>query len=122
MTDLRIDPTTRDYLLTDGHLEVENDLATQIYLCLETHRGTRIGDADFGSRLHELAAAGSPARAAARAPAMVREALQPLLDEGSLETVTTQAQGLSDGVLLTITVCGPGEDTMAFELFQEVGP
>ncbi len=119
MRNLRLDPETRDYVLTAGRFEVDEDLSTPVFLCLETRRGTRIGDANFGSLLHTLRK--DPIRSAARAPAMVREALQPLFDDGSITGVVTKAEAQSDGIVLNITITGPSE-TAVFRVFREVGP
>jgi len=93
-----------------------------VYLCLETRRGTRIGDLEFGSRLHELQSERSPEAAAARAPALVEEALRPLVDEGIVAEISTVAEARADGVALYITLQGPGFPPATFEVWQEVGP
>lgn len=120
MTDLYIDPLTRDYVLEDGRFQVDEELSTAVYLCLETQRGTRIGDPDFGSRLHELRK--NPQRSAEQAPALVKEALQPLFDEGLVTDVTTSAEVIDEGIVLYITVTGPGAKPATFQVFKEVGP
>lgn len=120
MSDLYIDPITRDYVLEDGRFQVDDDLTTQVYLCLETQRGTRIGDKDFGSRLHELTK--NPQRSAEQAPALVKEALQPLFDEGLITDVVTVATAIEEGIVIDTTVTGPGGKPATFQSFREVGP
>lgn len=120
MTDFYIDPQTGDHVLADGLIEMDEEITTQIYLCLMTERGTRLGDAEFGSRLHELAQEKSPAAAALRVDGVVLEALQPLFDEGALDSVTTSSEVMADGLAISITVEGPGLPPTTFRVTQEL--
>lgn len=122
MTNLRIDPDVRDFVLTSGRLDLDAAVTTPLFLCLETQRGTRIGDAEFGSRLHDLEREVNPGRAALRAPAMVEEALQPLVDEGVISEVSTTTEQIEGGIAMYVTVRGPGMPEQTFRIFQKVGP
>jgi len=117
-----IDTETGDYVLTDGHFERDASPATAIYLRLFTRRGEYLADPTFGSRLHELARYKRADRAARDLPAMVQEALAPLVREGRLSSVDVVAEVLGpDGVAGAIEAYDSGRRPYTFQLFQEVG-
>lgn len=74
-----------DYRLTaDGDLLRDPDVHTKCLIRLMTRRGEWFADPDLGSRLHTLQITKN---AEAAAVGMVREALQPLLDNGQIATI-----------------------------------
>lgn len=118
----RLDPATGDYILEDGAIQTEEDtLGTQVYFCLFTRRGAWPFDENFGSRLHELRARKSPTRAVADLPAMVKEALQPLVTDGRIGRIEVVAEAGVASVTARITLWDTGERPYSFELFQAVG-
>ena len=117
----RVDPVTRDYVVSDGLLEGDDGLQTPVLLCLFTERGGWLDDPDFGSRLHDLRRMKVPAAAAVLCPDMVHEALQPLVDDGRIASVTVETEVQRQGLIGHVTVLDGLQRPYVFELFQEVG-
>lgn len=126
---VRIDPATQDLAFTNGRFEHEDDLLTPLFIRLNSWRGSYIDDPEFGSRLYELLSEKSPATAAKKAPDMVREALQPMLDDGRLSKLEVTAEteirtsgGLTRrGVGIHVVAYEGDERPYRFTVWQEVG-
>ena len=124
-----IDPSTGDYVKTSGSFERSDALTTPIWLRLFSRRGSYIDDDQYGSRLHELYRTKSPETAAKLAPDMVREALQPLVDDGLIATLEVTAEpeiSAEDGttrrgVGIEAAIHDSGDRPYRFHVWQEVG-
>ncbi len=137
-----IDPATGDYVMEVlpyarggvpegefGVFERTDSLATPVFLRLFSQRGSFVDDREFGSRLHELYRMKSPSSAAKLVPDMVREALQPLIDDGLVVRVDTTAEPeitTEDGVTrrgvgFEVVVYDSGDRPYRFRAWQEVG-
>lgn len=83
----------------DGLLKRDDTVISRCLVRLLTRRGEWFGDPELGSRLHELKILKNPK---AQVEAVVLEALQPLIEDGSLSeiTVTDVDVNNSDGFLL----------------------
>jgi len=81
-----IDPLTRDYVLVSatGDWETTRSARTSVYHAILAHRGKWAADSNFGSRLYELARAKNTFRMRAVIADMITEALQPLINDGSV--------------------------------------
>ena len=88
MTGWLIDPQASgqvDYTLTAGLLDRDDTVSTRCLIRLLTRRGEWLGDPQIGSRLHQI---GIIKESRSRVEAAVFEALQPLIDDGSISDVT----------------------------------
>jgi len=78
----------RDYQITDaGGLRRESEITTRCRLRLLTRRGEWFGDPLLGSRLHTIKILKNAKR---DAEDYIREALQPLVDEGAILAITVR--------------------------------
>lgn len=117
-----VNPTTGDYVITDGHLQRAPDSVEQeVYMRLTIRRGTYLDDVTLGSRLWELAQSKSPTTAAQRVPAIVREALQPMLDRGAVHNLTVQVTPADRALDIVIRLTDSGDAPYRWQLFQRVG-
>lgn len=96
MTRLRkIDAQTGDYTIQDGEFVESTGIESQVVIRLRTPRGSFIPNPDFGNRLYTLRKAGTDLQR--RVPAFVAEALQDLVDRGSIRNVVTDEVSVSGG-------------------------
>lgn len=93
--DAFISPDTRDY---DG--SQVTGLQNAVYLRLTTPRGSLWHDPTLGSRLHLLAREKDVARVRRLGEEYVREALQPLLDDGRALALEVSGIRLERGVIV----------------------
>ncbi len=118
-----VDPSTGDYALDqDGRLQrVPDSVEQEVYFRLTIHRGTYLDDVTLGSRLWELAARKSARTAAQEVPAIVREALQPMLDRGAIRNLTVEATPADRQLSIVIRLTDSGDAPYRWQLFQRVG-
>lgn len=122
MTDARIDPTTRDYIVTNGAPERDpfGGLANEVYLRLETPLGTYWADPLLGSRLAELKREKDKARVAVLAEQYAESALQPILDGNRASSIVGSTERVKDDtasgrLLLLIEVVDPSGARRTFK-------
>lgn len=138
-----VDPATGDYVMevlpdsrggvpdgdNYGSFERTDSLETPVYLRLFSKRGFYIGDDEFGSRLHELYQRKSPTTAAKEAPDMVQEALQPLVDDGLIASLSVTAEpeivtedgSRRSGVAIYVDITDSNDRPYRYRVWQEVG-
>ncbi len=99
----KIDPATRDIVIADGQVVLDDSPATAILLAIDIPRGTWYGDPEQGSRLGELVT-GHPARdPEALAAEYTREALEPLVAQGRITDLQVHAGRGSYAVAVTVS-------------------
>ena len=106
-----------DYELSeDGRLMRDETPATRGRIRLRTRRGEWFGDADLGSRLHQIKLM---KRAEKLTEDYVREALQPMLDDGTYRTLTfgaTLTDPVNGSIARVVEAEMPGENTTTLAL------
>jgi phage gp46-like protein len=102
------------YVTAKGELVRERGIATRCYFRLKCRRGQYIYDPDLGSRIHTLR---SLAEGRRKAATYIREALQPLLDEGALTAIDIgelQQDSLTGLLVIPIELTAPPEGIVPF--------
>lgn len=121
----RIDPVTRDYVADDaGSYETTTTAETALYLQISVHRGKWWGDAEAGSRLHELAQAKLFANSTQqKIRDIVTEAVRPLLELGYVRDLQfrQERQGTRIVTAATATDAQSGERLTLAEILPFTG-
>jgi phage gp46-like protein len=118
-----LNPTTADYDLQGGNLTKDpaGGLANAIYLRLVTPLGSWWADKTFGSRLHEIEREKDLPRVGIQVQQFVEMALQPLLADGRVRSVTTSVQQAHDGrALLSVEAIAATGEKVVFNQFMKV--
>lgn len=99
-----IDPLTGDHVVESGGPREDDTSASAVVLRLRTKRGTMAVLPAFGSRLHKITKASTPAERLAEAYA--REALGDLVRAGTIRDVRVKAStvAISGGAALTLEI------------------
>ncbi len=91
--DREIDPFTRDYVSDGkGGTKTTRSAMTKLHHQFRTPKGSWFGDADAGSRFHELEQARSSVRTPRIVEDMTREACAPLVEEGAVTSPTVNVE------------------------------
>lgn len=124
--DAYIDPTTGDYqraINAGGELtrDPAAGLVNAAYLRLMTPLGSWWGNAQLGSRLHELERAKDLARVATVAKQYAEQALQPLLDDGRAASISVEVERQPGRLALSIRLVDAAGDAHQFTTHVKVG-
>lgn len=74
-------------ILANGQLRHDATIASRCLRRLKTRRGQWVGDANFGSRFHEIEITKGADKLV---DVYAKEALQPLVDDGLIDSITTE--------------------------------
>ncbi len=117
MSDAWINPVTGDYELTLGApaRDAAAGLANAVYLRLMTPLGSYWGDAELGSRLHELQREKDLARVAVLARQYAEQALAPILVDGRALAIDVATERPGNGRMhLLIEVTAASGERLTF--------
>lgn len=108
-TDFFSDALGNNDINDDGHLVRDATVASRCRRRLMIRRGEWVGDPDLGSRLHEIT---TTKQAQREAEGIIREALQPMIDDGSITEIIVGEDLVIDhakghvGIFVEIVVAG----------------
>lgn len=115
--DSRIDPITRDYVLSNGtpQRDPADGLANACYMRLEIPLGSYWADKTLGSRLHELQREKDLSRVAMLAKQYAEQALAPILADGRATQINVSTERMPGRLNLLIEVLSASGETLTFK-------
>lgn len=125
--DAFIDPVTRDYAQADpdrpGTLlrDPADGLANAVYLRVMTPLGSWWADPALGSRLHELSREKDVPRVQRLAQQYCEQALQPLVDDGRVTTLTVTAERQPGRLAVRVELVDAHGRPQQFDIHTKVG-
>ncbi|MGC4076295.1 MAG: phage GP46 family protein [Rubrivivax sp.] len=122
MSDAYIDPLTASYVQAAGDLtrDPAAGLANAVYLRVMTPLGGWWADPTLGSRLHELQREKDVARVERLAVQYVEQALQPLLDDGRVDSLDVQVERQPGRLNLLVSLTSGEGVERVFQYFIKV--
>lgn len=115
--DTFLNPVTQDYQDNGFQLahDIADGLANAVYLRLMTPVGQFWANRSLGSQLHELQREKDLSRISFLAEQYVQDALQTMLDDERLESISIDSSQLHDGALSLVVKLKPyGKDGFTF--------
>ena len=127
MSDAWINPVTGDYAQADadrpGTLarDPADGLANAVYLRITTPLGSWWADPTLGSRLHELVREKDVARVQRLAQLYAEQALQPLLDDGRVSSLSVQTERQVGRLNMRVELVDGQGTQRTFDMHVKVG-
>lgn len=123
MSDAYIDPITGAYVSAAGDLDRDpaDGLANAVYLRVMTPLGSWWADVTLGSRLHELQREKDVPRVQRLARQYIEQALQPLLDDGRVSSITLATQHQPGRLAVRVELLDAANVTRTFDFHVKVG-
>lgn len=123
MSDAYIDPSTGAYVSATGDLDRDpaDGLANAVYLRVMTPLGSWWADVTLGSRLHELQREKDVPRVQRLARQYIEQALQPLLDDGRVSSITLATQHQAGRLAVRVELLDAANVTRTFDFHVKVG-
>ena len=121
--DAFIDPVTRSYARANGDLvrDPAGGLANAVYLRINTPLGSWWADPSLGSRLHELQREKDVQRVQVLARMYCEQALQPLLDDGRVQSLTVTTEHQPGRLAVLVELVDAAQQARVFEFPVKVG-
>jgi phage gp46-like protein len=123
MSDAYINPSTGAYVSAAGNLSRDpaNGLANAVYLRVMTPLGSWWADTTLGSRLHELQREKDVPRVQRLARLYIEQALQPLIDDGRVSSITVAMQHQAGRLAVRVELLDAGNVSRTFDFHVKVG-
>ena len=123
MSDAYIDPSIGAYVSATGDLDRDpaDGLANAVYLRVMTPLGSWWADVTLGSRLHELQREKDVPRVQRLARQYIEQALQPLLDDGRVSSITLATQHQAGRLAVRVELLDAANVTRTFDFHVKVG-
>lgn len=123
MSDAYIDPSTGAYVSAAGDLDRDpaDGLANAVYLRVMTPLGSWWADVTLGSRLHELQREKDVPRVQRLARQYIEQALQSLLDDGRVSSITVATQHQAGRLAVRVELLDAANVTRTFDFHVKVG-
>ena len=123
MNDIKLDPSTSDFVIESDDLVMSQDAMNAVYISLATERGSCIDDKEFGSDLHLITSSKAVAELPVIAREMCERATAWITADGILDKIEFTAEiveGLTSRLIIAGVAWQSGQ-SYPFTYFNEVG-